>query len=98
MTADRPVDPVPGHPAHTQPETAPADTGPADTIAVPLAAFDQLVKVAAHVSLGKSAAFNQGPYPDSTARVALGALDNAGLMHGWRQRHPEPIDGTEPTP
>lgn len=60
-----------------------------DLITIPLAAFDGLVKVAAHVSYGKSAAFSQGPYPDSTARVALGALDEAGLMDNYRQRHPD---------
>ncbi|HEY3481854.1 MAG TPA: hypothetical protein VGL02_23395 [Streptomyces sp.] len=61
-----------------------------DTVTIPLVAFDQLVKVAMHVSLGRSAAFNQRhPYPDATARYGLGALDEAGLLDGYRQRHPE---------
>lgn len=59
------------------------------TVAIPLAAFDGLVAVAMHVSYGKSAAFSVGPYPDSTARVALGALDEAGLLDAYQQRHPE---------
>lgn len=61
-----------------------------DAITIPLAAFDQLVKVAMHVSLGRAAAFNQDhPYPDATARYGLGALDERGLLDGYRQRHPD---------
>jgi hypothetical protein len=60
-----------------------------DTVTIPVEAFDQLVKVAMHVSYGKSAAFTVGPYPDPTARVALGALHEAGLLDAYRERHPE---------
>jgi hypothetical protein len=60
-----------------------------DTVTIPVAAFDGLVAVAMHVSYGKRAAFSVGPYPDSTARVALGALDEAHLLDAYRQRHPE---------
>lgn len=61
-----------------------------DTVTIPMPVFDQLVKVAAHVSLGRSAAFTQDrPYPDATARYALGALHEAGHLNGYRQRHPE---------
>jgi len=69
-----------------QPRDKPA---PASTITIPLAAFDQLVKVAMHVSLGKSAAFSQGAYPDATARFGLGVLDDRHLLDDYRQRHQE---------
>jgi hypothetical protein len=53
----------------------------ADTIPVPVEAFAKLVKVAAHVSRGQGYAFNgDALYPDATARYALGALDDAGLL------------------
>jgi hypothetical protein len=69
------------------------EAGPG-SITIPLAAFDQLVKVAMHVSLGKSAAFHQdSPYPDVVARFGLGALHEAGLLDAYRQRHPDPLDG-----
>jgi hypothetical protein len=56
------------------------------TVPVPTAVLADLVKVAAHVSVGKSFAFvGQGrPYPDATARRALGALDDAGLLDQFR--------------
>lgn len=51
------------------------------TVPVPADVLRQLVAVASHVSLGRSAAFAQGrPYPDATARMALGALVDAGLL------------------
>lgn len=66
------------------------DPAPAPTVTIPLAAFDRLVKVAMHVSVGKSFAFSQGrPYPDATARYALGALDEQHLLDDYRQRHQE---------
>ncbi|MEU3656450.1 hypothetical protein AB0E67_27315 [Streptomyces sp. NPDC032161] len=49
------------------------------TVPVPAEALDALVRVAAHVSVGRSAAFLT-PYPDATARRALGALHDAGLL------------------
>jgi hypothetical protein len=50
-------------------------------VTVPKEAFDALVTVAAHVSAGHGAAHLPGqPYPDATARRALGALDDAGLL------------------
>lgn len=79
----------------TTPDNPPTSSGQADnpgqdrTVTLPLAAFDGLVKVAVHVSYGRRAAFSVGPYPDSTARVALGALDDVGLLDAYRQRHPE---------
>lgn len=48
-------------------------------VPVPREVFDRLVKVAMHVSLGRSAAFLT-PYPDAAARTALGVLDDAGLI------------------
>jgi hypothetical protein len=39
--------------------------------------WNRILAVLAHV--GKSFAFSQGPYPDATARRALGALTEAGL-------------------
>ncbi|MFD5631614.1 hypothetical protein [Streptomyces sp. NPDC127072] len=51
------------------------------TVTIPADAFARLVKVAAHVSTGRSFAFQgQGPYPDAVARRALGALSDAGLL------------------
>lgn len=47
-------------------------------IGVPPDAFDRLVRVAAYVSIGRSAVDHN--YPDATARYALGALDDAGLL------------------
>lgn len=47
-------------------------------IGVPPDAFGQLVRVAAYVSRGRSAVDHT--YPDGTARYALGALDDAGLL------------------
>lgn len=56
-----------------------------DLIEVPRTALAKLVAVTAHVSLGARAAFVT-PYPDATARAALGELDEAGLMEQfWRQ-------------
>jgi hypothetical protein len=59
---------------------------PEMAVVVPAAVLADLVKVAAHVSVGKSFAFiGQGrPYPDATARRALGALDDAGLLEQFR--------------
>ncbi|GAA2107865.1 hypothetical protein [Streptomyces synnematoformans] len=59
---------------------------------VPAWAFRDLIKVAMHVSTGKSFAFvGQGPYPDALARRALGALDDAGLL-------PDPGPAGDDTP
>jgi hypothetical protein len=52
---------------------------PPTHITIPRDAFDQLVTVARHVSLGRGAA-DLTPYPDAAARRALGALDDAGLL------------------
>lgn len=48
-------------------------------VPVPRDALAKLVAVARHVSLGARAAFVQ-PYPDATARFALGGLDDTGLL------------------
>jgi len=56
---------------------------PSRVVPVPCEAFDALVRIAQYVSLGRSAVDHQpdsAPYPDSTARRALGALDGAGLL------------------
>lgn len=55
----------------------------AEFVPVPRDALAKLVAVAQHVSLGARAAFVQ-PYPDATARFALGALDDAGLLEQFR--------------
>jgi hypothetical protein len=60
-----------------------------DHITIPRAAYEQLVTIAQHVSLGRRAAFLT-PYPDALARRTLGALDDTGLLNGYRERHPEP--------
>lgn len=53
----------------------------AATVPVPAETFAELVKVATHVSIGRGYAFHgESPYPDATARRALGALDDAGLL------------------
>lgn len=60
----------------------PADDSMA-TVCVPRAALDDLVQVAAYVSFGRRAIDHQpdgAPYPDATARRALGELDDAGLL------------------
>lgn len=60
-------------------------------VPVPVEAFEQLVRVAMWVSRGRSMAFTPDPdprlgsvYPDATARHALGALDDAGLLQQFR--------------
>lgn len=56
----------------------------ADLVQVPREAFNHLVRVAEYVSLGRRAVDHQpdgAPYPDATARFALGALGEAGLHH-----------------
>lgn len=64
------------------------------TVPVPLDALRRLVEVAAHVSRGRSAA-DVGRYPDTQARRALGALDEAGLMDRFREPvEPESRPGT----
>lgn len=66
------------------------DTTPS-LVPVPVETFDQLVRVAMWVSRGRSMAFTPDPdprlgsvYPDATARHALGALDDAGLLQQFR--------------
>ncbi|MDX2800125.1 hypothetical protein [Streptomyces scabiei] len=60
-------------------------------VPVPVKALEQLVRVAMWVSRGRSMAFTPDPdpklgaiYPDATARFALGALDDAGLLQQFR--------------
>lgn len=66
---------------------------PAPAVTIPTETFDLLVKVAIHVSLGRSAAFTQGhPYPDAAARRALGALHETGHLADFNARHPEPTE------
>ncbi|MEU0979006.1 hypothetical protein ABZ488_07285 [Streptomyces griseus] len=62
-----------------------------DTVLVPQEAFDRLVRVAMWVSRGQSMAHTPDPspvvgarYPDTAARKALGALDDAGLLDVYR--------------
>lgn len=50
-----------------------------DLVMVPREAFDRLTQVAAYVSMGRGYIGVQ-PYPDATARAALGMLDQAGLL------------------
>lgn len=53
-----------------------------DTVPVPVKVLADLVKIAEYVSLGRRAVDHQpggAPYPDVTARFALGALSEAGL-------------------
>lgn len=52
-------------------------------VSVPRDTLAKLVAVARHVSLGARAAVVQ-PYPDATARFALGGLDDAGLLEQFR--------------
>ncbi|NUV65636.1 hypothetical protein G6W57_00710 [Streptomyces sp. CAI-121] len=63
-----------------------------DAVPVPPEAFDRLVRVAMWVSRGQSMAHTPDPssvigarYPDTAARKALGALDDAGLLDTYRQ-------------
>lgn len=60
---------------------------------LPVKAWEQLITVAKWVSRGKSAAFIPDPdiapaYPDATARFALGALHDAGLLSTENDRQP----------
>ena len=65
------------------------------TVQIPASAFARLVKVAMHVSAGRSFAFaGQGPYPDATARRALGELAELGLIPVAVREEP----ATEPEP
>ncbi|MFD5208376.1 hypothetical protein ACFWNF_15800 [Streptomyces anulatus] len=87
----------PGEPQGQPPVVATAridlDVVPAcDTVLVPQEAFDRLVRVAMWVSRGQSMAHTPDPspvvgarYPDTAARKALGALDDAGLLDVYRQ-------------
>ncbi|WP_060880910.1 hypothetical protein [Streptomyces scabiei] len=59
---------------------------------VPAPVLRDLVKIAMWVSRGQAMAFTPDPspfvgkaYPDATARRALGALDDAGLLARYRQ-------------
>ncbi|MCQ1575363.1 hypothetical protein [Streptomyces parvus] len=63
-----------------------------DAVPVPQETFDRLVRVAMWVSRGQSMAHTPDPspvvgarYPDTAARKALGALDDAGLLDTYRQ-------------
>lgn len=58
-------------------------------VPVPWHAFDKLLRVAQYVSIGRSAVDVR--YPDSTARFALGALDDAGLLPGAGQESPDVV-------
>lgn len=54
-----------------------------------LAALPDLIRVAAHVSRGRSAV-DVGPYPDALARRALGALDDATIRAALDQPEETP--------
>lgn len=62
-----------------------ADGGDPD---VPTSTLNDLVKVAAHVSRGRSAA-DDGKYPDALARRALGAIDDDILRHALDDGAPD---------
>ncbi|WP_411096001.1 hypothetical protein [Streptomyces sp. 020-2-3H-GM] len=73
------------------------DVAAAGTVPVPLEAFDRLVRVAMWVSRGEHMAHVPDPqisgsYPDAAARVALGALDDAGLLGTYRDNTEEAPD------
>lgn len=75
------------------------DVAATGTVPVPLGAFDRLVRVAMWVSRGRSMAHVPDPspligarYPDTAARKALGALDDAGLLDTYRQTAVEAPD------
>lgn len=56
--------------------------GQAELVSVPRPVLNDLIKVAAYVSIGRRGVDHQpdgAPYPDSTARFALGALTELGL-------------------
>ena len=62
---------------------------------VPLSAWEALITVAQWVSRGKSFALTADPaiclvYPDASARRALGALHDAGLLTHPDQNEPAP--------
>ncbi|MFI7890860.1 DUF6085 family protein [Streptomyces sp. CACIS-1.16CA] len=70
-----------------------------DAVPVPHEAFDRLVRVAMWVSRGQSMAHTPDPspligarYPDTAARKALGALDDAGLLDIYRHTTEEAPD------
>lgn len=52
---------------------------------VPEEVLNQLVQVAGYVSRGRSFV-DVGPYPDATARMALGALDEATQRYPHHRR------------
>jgi hypothetical protein len=65
--------------------------------------LERLVRVAMWVSRGQSMAHTPDPdpalgsvYPDATARRALGALDDAGLLQQFRTRATTPELADEP--
>ncbi|MFD4830177.1 hypothetical protein ACFWPV_10025 [Streptomyces uncialis] len=73
-------------PHNPQPASANVDTSTVGaatdipgTVTIPQCVLRDLVVVAAHVSSGRGAA-DLTPYPDSTARRALGALDHTGHL------------------
>lgn len=69
-------------------EEEPREDAQVGTVTVAVDVFDRLVSIADHVSYGRGAAFSRGVYPDGRARLVLGALTDAGLMAGYRERHP----------
>jgi hypothetical protein len=67
---------------HSQHEHCQPGAQPPAWVAVPGDGLTALTKVAEYVSLGRGAVGHQPggmPYPDATARRALGVLDDAGL-------------------
>lgn len=72
------------------------------TRSIPLTHWQGLITVAKWVSRGKSFALDADPdiapcYPDATARFALGALHDAGLLdppcdHSFPDPYPHPMD------
>lgn len=61
------------HRTHIRREAARLNTLPVETVTIPREAYEQLVRVAAYVSRGRRFVGVE-PYPDATARRALGAL------------------------
>ncbi|MDX2986415.1 hypothetical protein [Streptomyces caniscabiei] len=73
-----------------------------ELVSIPVEALEQLVRVAMWVSRGRSMAHTPDPdpalgsvYPDATARRALGALDEAGLLEQFRARAETAAETTE---
>jgi hypothetical protein len=61
-------------------QPTPSNSQDWEQVTVPREVFDRLVQVAEYVSMGRSYLLDHPPYPDATARFALGALSEEGLL------------------